>query len=91
MYVCRTLSYKGADFYIVEAPLEERMMVKQYDNDKLSAFELLLGLIMFSTNFSLLYDFTDFALSFFYHINVFFWSMSDFSERATSQPLSSSY
>ncbi|AQK46032.1 RING/FYVE/PHD zinc finger superfamily protein [Zea mays] len=26
MYVCRTLSYKGADFYIVEAPLEERMM-----------------------------------------------------------------
>ena len=28
MYVCRTLSYKGADFDIVEAPLEERMMVK---------------------------------------------------------------
>ncbi|AQK46033.1 RING/FYVE/PHD zinc finger superfamily protein [Zea mays] len=27
MYVCRTLSYKGADFYIVEAPLEERMML----------------------------------------------------------------
>ncbi|XP_062226679.1 protein FORGETTER 1-like isoform X2 [Phragmites australis] len=26
MYVCRTLSYKGADFDIVEAPLEERMM-----------------------------------------------------------------
>lgn len=28
MYVCRTLSYKGADFDTVEAPLEERMMVK---------------------------------------------------------------
>ncbi|CAL5014965.1 unnamed protein product [Urochloa decumbens] len=26
MYVCRTLSYKGADFDTVEAPLEERMM-----------------------------------------------------------------
>ncbi|RLM74220.1 protein strawberry notch-like [Panicum miliaceum] len=26
MYVCRTLSYKGADFDIVDAPLEERMM-----------------------------------------------------------------
>ncbi|KAG8043403.1 hypothetical protein GUJ93_ZPchr0458g22439 [Zizania palustris] len=26
MYVCRTLSYKGVDFDIVEAPLEERMM-----------------------------------------------------------------
>ncbi|TVU15826.1 hypothetical protein EJB05_39365 [Eragrostis curvula] len=27
MYVCRTLSYKDADFDIVEAPLEERMMI----------------------------------------------------------------
>ncbi|KAL5216267.1 hypothetical protein ABZP36_007668 [Zizania latifolia] len=26
MYVCRTLSYNGVDFDIVEAPLEERMM-----------------------------------------------------------------
>jgi len=26
MYVCRTLSYKGADFDVLEAPLEERMM-----------------------------------------------------------------
>jgi hypothetical protein len=26
MYVCRTLSYKGAAFATVEAPLEERMM-----------------------------------------------------------------
>ncbi|KAK1609385.1 hypothetical protein QYE76_033058 [Lolium multiflorum] len=26
MYVCRTLSYKGVDFDVVEAPLEERMM-----------------------------------------------------------------
>ncbi|KAL6659053.1 hypothetical protein ACP70R_003093 [Stipagrostis hirtigluma subsp. patula] len=26
MYVCRTLSYKGADFNVLEAPLEERMM-----------------------------------------------------------------
>jgi hypothetical protein len=30
MYVCRTLSYKGAEFDIVEAPLEERMMVKKH-------------------------------------------------------------
>ena len=28
MHVCRTLSYKGADFDTVEAPLEERMTVK---------------------------------------------------------------
>jgi hypothetical protein len=28
MYVCRTLSYKGAAFATVEAPLEERMMVR---------------------------------------------------------------
>lgn len=27
MYVCRTLSYKGADFEVIEAPLEEKMMV----------------------------------------------------------------
>ncbi|CAL5011046.1 unnamed protein product [Urochloa decumbens] len=27
MYVCRTLSYKGADFDVLEAPLEERMMI----------------------------------------------------------------
>ncbi|CAA6668669.1 unnamed protein product [Spirodela intermedia] len=26
MYVCRTLSYKGADFEVIEAPLEEKMM-----------------------------------------------------------------
>ncbi|XP_073000947.1 LOW QUALITY PROTEIN: protein FORGETTER 1 [Typha latifolia] len=26
MYVCRTLSYKGAEFEVIEAPLEERMM-----------------------------------------------------------------
>ncbi|KAK3121295.1 hypothetical protein QOZ80_8BG0650290 [Eleusine coracana subsp. coracana] len=26
MYVCRTLSYKGADFDVLEAPLEERML-----------------------------------------------------------------
>ncbi|KAJ6805278.1 protein FORGETTER 1 [Iris pallida] len=26
MYVCRTLSYKGAEFEVVEAPLEEKMM-----------------------------------------------------------------
>ncbi|KAM3213142.1 hypothetical protein ACQJBY_065881 [Aegilops geniculata] len=26
MYVCRTLSYKGVDFDVVEAPLEDRMM-----------------------------------------------------------------
>lgn len=50
MYVCRTLSYKGADFDIVEAPLEERMMVKSYDADELSAFKLLLSLIMFSAS-----------------------------------------
>ena len=42
MYVCRTLSYKGADFDIVGASLEERMTVKRYNIDKLSAFELLL-------------------------------------------------
>ena len=28
MYVCRTLSYKGAEFEVVEAPLEAEMMVK---------------------------------------------------------------
>lgn len=28
MYVCRTLSYKGAEFEIVEAPLEAGMEVK---------------------------------------------------------------
>ena len=65
MYVCRTLSYKGADFDIVGASLEERMTVKRYNIDKLSAFELLLFFIMFSSNCSLLYDFIDFALSFF--------------------------
>lgn len=27
MYVCRTLSYKGAEFDIVEAPLDDKMMV----------------------------------------------------------------
>ncbi|XP_008791000.1 protein FORGETTER 1 isoform X1 [Phoenix dactylifera] len=27
MYVCRTLSYKGAEFEVIEAPLEENMMV----------------------------------------------------------------
>lgn len=27
MYVCRTLSYKGAEFEVVEAPLEDEMMV----------------------------------------------------------------
>jgi hypothetical protein len=27
MYVCRTLSYKGAEFEVVEAPLEAEMMV----------------------------------------------------------------
>lgn len=27
MYVCRTLSYKGAEFEVVEAPLEPEMMV----------------------------------------------------------------
>nr|CAB3485712.1 unnamed protein product [Digitaria exilis] len=43
MYVCRTLSYKGADFDVVEAPLEERMMVKSYDVDEFSAFKLLLS------------------------------------------------
>lgn len=43
MYVCRTLSYKGADFDIVEAPLEERMMVQPYTFAKLSAFEFLLS------------------------------------------------
>ncbi|KAI0507168.1 hypothetical protein KFK09_013289 [Dendrobium nobile] len=26
MYVCRTLSYKGAEFEVIEAPLEEKMM-----------------------------------------------------------------
>jgi hypothetical protein len=40
MYVCRTLSYKGADFDIVEAPLEERMMVSPYGIDKLFALKL---------------------------------------------------
>jgi hypothetical protein len=42
MYICRTLSYKGADFDIEEAPLEDRMMVKPYTIDKLSTFEFLL-------------------------------------------------
>lgn len=27
MYLCRTLSYKGAEFEVVEAVLDERMMV----------------------------------------------------------------
>lgn len=27
MYVCRTLSYKGAEFEVIEAPLEAEMMV----------------------------------------------------------------
>lgn len=27
MYLCRTLSYKGAEFEIIDAPLEDRMMV----------------------------------------------------------------
>ena len=27
MYVCRTLSYKGSEFEVVEAPLEADMMV----------------------------------------------------------------
>lgn len=28
MYLCRTLSYRGAEFEIVEAPLEAEMMVQ---------------------------------------------------------------
>jgi hypothetical protein len=27
MYLCRTLSYKGAEFEVIEALLDERMMV----------------------------------------------------------------
>ena len=27
MYVCRTLSYKGVEFEVVEVPLEAKMMV----------------------------------------------------------------
>jgi len=27
MYLCRTLSYEGAEFEVIEAPLEEKMMV----------------------------------------------------------------
>lgn len=27
MYLCRTLSYKGAEFNVVEVPLEDDMMV----------------------------------------------------------------
>ena len=78
MYVCRTLSYKGADFDIVGASLEERMTVKRHNIDKLSAFELLLFFyhVLFQLFFALrLYRLCPF---FFYHINVFFCSMSDF-------------
>lgn len=31
MYVCRTLSYKGAEFEVIEAPLEAEMMVCDVD------------------------------------------------------------
>lgn len=27
MYLCRTLSYKGSEFEVIEAPLEDKMMV----------------------------------------------------------------
>lgn len=27
MYLCRTLSYEGAEFEVIEAPLEDKMMV----------------------------------------------------------------
>lgn len=30
MYVCRTLSFKGADFTIDEVPLEVKMQVSDY-------------------------------------------------------------
>lgn len=65
MYVCRTLSYKGADFDVVEAPLEERMMVKSYDVDEFSAFKLLLNLIMFSVCWVALSPFIFFTTSMF--------------------------
>lgn len=29
MYLCRTLSYEGAEFEVIEAPLEEKMMVQE--------------------------------------------------------------
>ena len=31
MYLCRTLSYEGAEFEVTEAPLEDEMMV--WDTD----------------------------------------------------------
>ncbi|PPS18085.1 hypothetical protein GOBAR_AA02486 [Gossypium barbadense] len=32
MYVCRTLSYKGAEFEVIEAPLEVEMEVLKLEN-----------------------------------------------------------
>ncbi|XP_066343791.1 protein FORGETTER 1-like isoform X1 [Miscanthus floridulus] len=51
MYVCRTLSYKGADFDIVEAPLEERMM-NMYKNAAEFWAELRLELLSASELFA---------------------------------------
>jgi len=31
MYLCRTLSYEGAEFEVIEAPLEDKMMVCDTD------------------------------------------------------------
>ena len=31
MYLCRTLSYKGVEFEVIEAPLEDEMMVGKCD------------------------------------------------------------
>lgn len=46
MYVCRTLSYKGAEFEVVEIPLEAKMMVYSissyyvYEYKNLNMFKL---------------------------------------------------
>lgn len=44
MYVCRTLSYKGAEFEVVEIPLEAKMMVYPnsfyYEYKNLNMFKL---------------------------------------------------
>lgn len=44
MYVCRSLSYKGAEFEVIETPLDERMMV-------LSLYSVVIFWLLISSHF----------------------------------------
>lgn len=46
MYVCRTLSYKGAEFEIIEAPLEEKMMVQEISMFLYLKLRIVVGLFL---------------------------------------------